>query len=410
MVSISRTALGAALALGSLGLAAAPALAQRQPVPVATLSKQERASLLALETALQANNHAAAASALSAAQSAARSSDARYYTASLQLRLGIATNNAPLQSAAIDAMLASGAVPAADLAQLYRSQGILALHANRWDRAETAFTRWAEQAPNDPEALLSLAEVKDDIKKVPEAIALIERAIALPTAAGRQAPESWYKRGLKHAFDSKAAAASARLSRGLVAAYPSDENWRDAVLVHRDLAPADPELTLDLLRLMRAAKAMGGERDFVQLAEALGTAKLPGEAKAVLDEGVSSKMVDAAKPVHKALIAGFARRATADKAALGRVQARGSAAAATAEQVLAAADASFAFADYAKAAEFYRAALARGGADTNLVNSRLGMALALAGRATEAEVALRAVTGTRADLANLWLTWLARRR
>ena len=44
----------------------------------------------------------------------------------------------------------------------------------------------------------------------------------------------------------------------------------------------------------------------------------------------------------------------------------------------------------------------------NLVNSRLGAALALAGRRPEAEAALRAVTGPRADLAGFWLTWLAR--
>ena len=43
------------------------------------------------------------------------------------------------------------------------------------------------------------------------------------------------------------------------------------------------------------------------------------------------------------------------------------------------------------------------------MNVRLGAALALAGRRPEAEAALRAVTGPRADLAGFWLAWLARR-
>jgi hypothetical protein len=37
------------------------------------------------------------------------------------------------------------------------------------------------------------------------------------------------------------------------------------------------------------------------------------------------------------------------------------------------------------------------------------MALGLAGQKAEAETALRAVTGPRADLASLWLLWLAQR-
>jgi predicted Zn-dependent protease len=65
--------------------------------------------------------------------------------------------------------------------------------------------------------------------------------------------------------------------------------------------------------------------------------------------------------------------------------------------------------EYAKAAEFYRLALQKGSVDANLVNTRLGMALAQAGRKAEAETALKAVTGPRADLAGLWLLWLNQR-
>ena len=85
------------------------------------------------------------------------------------------------------------------------------------------------------------------------------------------------------------------------------------------------------------------------------------------------------------------------------------AAAGTGAQARAAADAFFAFGQYADAATLYQAALQKGGEDPNLVNSRLGAALALAGRRPEAEAALHAVTGPRADLAGFWLVWLAHR-
>ena len=57
------------------------------------------------------------------------------------------------------------------------------------------------------------------------------------------------------------------------------------------------------------------------------------------------------------------------------------------------ADAYYGYGQYAKAAALYRAALQKGGEDPNLVNLRLGIALAQAGNRAEAETAFRAVTG-----------------
>ncbi len=73
------------------------------------------------------------------------------------------------------------------------------------------------------------------------------------------------------------------------------------------------------------------------------------------------------------------------------------------------ADAFYGYGHYAEAADLYRAALQKGGEDANLVNTRLGASLALAGRRAEAEAAFHAVTGTRATLAQFWLLWLASR-
>ena len=145
---------------------------------------------------------------------------------------------------------------------------------------------------------------------------------------------------------------------------------------------------------------MLGERDYVESAEALNRANLVGEAKAVLDEGVSRSMLDAAKPAVAQLIATVNRRVAADRAGLPRLRAAAQAGA-TGAAARGAADTYFGYGQYPEAAELYRLALLKGGEDANLVNARLGAALALAGRRPEAEAALRAVTGPRADLAIL---------
>jgi hypothetical protein len=46
--------------------------------------------------------------------------------------------------------------------------------------------------------------------------------------------------------------------------------------------------------------------------------------------------------------------------------------------------------------------------DANVVNTRLGIALAASGDRTGAEAAFKTVTGPRAELANLWVAWLTR--
>jgi hypothetical protein len=411
MKSGSRIALRAAIALGGAALVVLPAIAQRQAVVPQTrlfsLTKEERAAILPLQAAVTANNYAAAAAALPAAQAAARSPDARYFVGQYQLRIGVGTSNIPMQAQAIEMMLASGVAPAADLPQLYDNQAAHAAGTGDLKKAESAYARLAELTPNDPETLAKLAEVKNDLGKIPESATLLDRAISLRRAAGQQVPEGWYKRALKIAYDARIAPQSLKLARELVTAYPSTQNWRDAGLVYRDLGGLDTEAKLDLYRLMRASRALHGERDYQEFANAFNAANLNGEAKSALDEGVAQRIVDPAKGAFKELVTTTSKRASTGKAALKGLDTKAMAAA-TGSAALSAGDAFLAQGDYAKAAQLYAAALQKGSVDPNLINSRLGVALAMGGRKAEAEAAFRAVAGARTDLAALWLAWLAR--
>jgi tetratricopeptide (TPR) repeat protein len=408
MRSVSTIALGVALALGGAAGLGAPAAAQKEPHIVSEFSPQERSTLLALQTAIETKNYAAAASALSAAQSAARSGKTRYLASALQLRLGLETANIPLQSSAIDGMIGSGAVPAAELPLLYRNQAALLHASGKLDRAETALARYTELAPNDPEGLIALAQVKADRKKVGEALPLLARAIAARRAAGQPVPESWYRRGASLALMHQLTPQALPFARDLAAAYPTPINWRDAVMVYRDVVRPDPEAAIDSWRLARATRALAGERDYLQFAQALSNAGLAAEAKAVLDEGVSARMVNPAKPTFKELITASGKAATSARAGL-KARETAAMAAPTGTNAASAGDAFLAAGDYAKAAALYRAALTKGGVDPNVVNTRLGIALASMGQKAEAEVALRTVTGPRAELASLWLAHLAQR-
>lgn len=412
MNSVSKIAFGVALALGGASVVAtSPALAQKKKQEEQKagpkLSKEERAALVPLQTAVTAKDWAAAQAALPAAQSAAQGPDARYLTAAMQLSIGLGTNNTALQAQAIDGMIASGGAPQESLAQLYKNQGALASNARDTKKAEAAYAKWVEYSPNDADAVVLLAEAKNSANKVNEAVPLFERAIALKKTSG-PVPESWYKRALKLAYDGKQPAQAVKFTRDLLAAYPTQTNWRDALLIYRDVSQLDPVASTDTLRLMRAAKALNGERDFFELADAANDRGLPGEAKAVLDEGIAARMVDPNKAAFKDLLSLVNRRVAEDRASLGGLE-KAALAAPAGTKALSAGDVYYGYGDYAKAASLYKAALSKGSVDASVANTRLGMALALSGNRPEAEAAFKAVTGPRAELAQFWLLWLAQR-
>lgn len=393
-------ALGLWLALGGVSGASA------QTAP--ELSRAERTALAPLVAAVQARNWPAATAAVPAARSAASSDYGRYLAGAYMQNVAVATNDLGLQASAIDILLSSNALPAAQRPILLKTQAALVARSETDPRRlEATLTRFAEALPNDPEVLLALVDAKAQLRKSGEALPIMARAIELRRASGQPVPEAWFKRGVEIAYAARSPEAL-RLSRELVAAYPTAANWRDALQIYRDLAGSEADASLDAWRLQRSAKALGGERDYLAAARALNGANLAAEGKAVLDEGIAARMIDPADAEAKSLLASSAKASTAQRTGLAGRQSKALSGGSGAE-TLAVADATFAAGDYPKAAELYAAAVAKGGVDASLANRRLGMALALAGRRAEAEAALRSVTGPRADLASLWLTWLAQR-
>lgn len=403
-MTVSRVAMIAA-AFGAALLGGA-AWAQVQPVPAPTLTPAERTALAPVAQAVTTRNWAAAVGGLATAQAGARSPYARYALGRLQLEIGVATSNRQLQAAALETILDSGQAPASDVPVLLRHQAQLAYDGGNLDRAAAILNRLAETAPSDPETWGGLALISRTRNDNARAVAQLQRSVQLAEARGR-VPESRYRLGLALAHQARQRPAAMDFARRLVSAYPSPGNWRDAVLTFRDLAEPDAALKLDAMRLARATGGMAGERDYVRMAEALNAATLPGEARAVLTEGVERGMIEPTEAAARTLISSTNTRATAERNALtGRVTSARNAA--TGGPARAAGDALYGVGRYAEAAQLYQLAMTKGGEDASLVNLRLGAAHAMAGQRLEAETALRAVTGPRADLAALWLAHLAR--
>ena len=419
MKSVSRIALGVALVLGGASVVAtAPAEAQKKKKGEAaaaaqgpTLTKEERAALLPVQTAIAAKDWAAAQAALPAATAAATSPGGRYAIGRFQVEIGLGVNNVVMQAQGFDNLIASGQLDATNLPIIYRNRAVLANNAGDKAKAEASYAKVVELSPNDPEAHINLAQIKNELKKPVEAVQLISRAIELKRAAGQTVDESWYKYALKLAFDGRQnpalREASQKLSRDLVAAYPTKENWRDSVLIFRDTNNLDAAADLDVLRFLRASGSLAGERDWYDLVDGLYKAGNYAEAKAVLDDGAGRKMIDPKKAAFAELIRLTNARMAGDRASLGGEESKAMAAA-TGVSALKIGDAFYGYGEHAKAIALYRAALTKGGVDANLVNTRLAMALLASGDRAGAEAAFKSLTGPRQNLGAFWLAWMAR--
>lgn len=418
-----------ALALAVTGLAATPAIAQYQSAPppppsipqpnaksqaepAATgrkydLSGSGRKAIVALQQAVTAKDAAAISAALTAANAAAKTKDDRYVIAQLQLKGALDTKNSAGITAALEAMLASGGATRDELVPLHTNLGKQFYAAKQFDRAAAEFEKAVVIDPSNSDATVMLAEARKAQGRGAEAVALLQKGIAAKVAAGQKAPEEWHKRAVALAFEAKMPTAN-QLSRDWVAAYPTPTNWRDTLRLYQTTSGADSDMLIDLQRLQRATGSLAGEGDYYRYASAALSKGFPGEAKAVLDEGIAAKKINASAAMFRDVLAAANSKTAADRASLAGLE-KSALASAAARQAMVTGDAYFGYGEYAKAAALYRAALTKSGVDANLANLRLGMALARSGDNAGAAVALRAVSGPRADIAKYWLLYLSTR-
>lgn len=413
MKLVSTLALGAALAVGpvlALGVAS-PAIAKPKPAagPAAytpKLSDGFRKAAVPVDTALKAGNVAGVPALLSTAEAAATLPDDKYYAAQLRLQLSGKTNDTAMQTQAIDAMLASGSqLAATDLPKLHFYAGQNAYQAQNYTKAVSELTEAERLGFKGNDMLILLADANFKANQIPAGIAAADRAIQAKTAAGEKAPESWYARTASVAYKAKNMAEASRWTREQVRAYPTAQNWRSALVIYRDGSKLDGNVNLDLYRLMRSTKSLDGERDYFEYAALASERGLPGEAKAVIDEGTAAGKVPAgSRPLAELRTAANAKVA-GDRASLATSE-RSSASASNGRLAANTADAYLAYGEDAKAATLYRTALSKGGVDTDAVNTRLGIALARSGDKVGARTAFTAVNGQRSELAKFWMLYL----
>jgi tetratricopeptide (TPR) repeat protein len=311
--------------------------------------------------------------ALAEARRVANSPDARYALALYEFDIGRRRGDDAMRAQALDELISSRLTERDKLPGYLAARGQIAYRAGDFDMARRLWGRLAELMPSDPEVFANLAQVRLAQRDAAGAMDLLARAIAAREAAGHPASETWYRQRLSIAQQGNLVLPGIHAARALVSTHPTQANWRDALVVYRDLAPPQGAFEIDFLRLMHHVGALVRAEEYQRMAQLLRQSGEPREAKAVLNEGIIRGVLDPETSPTREIIAEVDR-------SVARVR---SETAARAEQPN------------------------RAGAQV-----RLGRSLLLAGQRAEAEAAFRSAAGdpsggSYADLAFFWLASLA---
>lgn len=365
-----------------------------------------------IQTAMGASDWATADAALPAARAAAATEYERYLVARADFAIGAGQANPARQLAAANAMIESNGIPAAEQARVYLAAGQLAYNSEQYAMAAERVQRAIELGSTTPNLSTLVIDAHFRAGQLDQGLAVFRSVVAAATAAGQKAPENIYSLAARELQEADRTAELMTVLVERANAYPTEANLRSSALIYlQSLPPAAtrPEevyqrgLSIDALRLMRAANAMNDRRFYVELVSNLAEDALPNEVLAVIAEGEAANLVPATGDAFfaerkqtardnlaedRASLAGGERRAIADPSA--RLSTR-------------VADAYYAYENWAKAEELYTAALGKAEADTGLINLRIGQTRYRAGNFAGALEAFAQVTeGDRATLARLW--------
>ena len=420
MKMVSKIALSAALVVGLNGaVLVAPVIAKKkEEAPAApSLSKEARAAAVAAQTALAATpkDLAGAQTAIDTLDTVAKSDYEKYLAQGLRLSLVNSqtagqpdAQRVPALTPILDAILANPATPKEELGRRNLERGSLAYAMKKYPDALRYLTRARELGTTDSNLSLQIAQAKIETGDVKGGVAEIGTAVAAEKAAGRKAPEEWYK----YAFTRLGKAGDQEGADSWTAAwlteYGTPANWRGAIYTFGFQGAAAVKYSknrIDLFRLLWATKSQAGQREYIDYADAALTIGLPNEAKTVIDQGMSSGAIPAGNVTATELLT-RAKTGIAGSSPLA-VKEKNAIAGAKGDLAQQAGDAYFGTRNYAKAIEMYRLAETKGAPDADRNKLHLGMALALSGDREAAKAALaRVSTDPNKAIARLWTVFV----
>ena len=230
-------------------------------------------------------------------------------------------NNLKAAQTAYEQALATGGYTPDELPKTYR----LLFQLAATNKQETKAIEFGKQAADAGSAtdddLLIMAQLYYQQKDCKNSAVWGDKAIAAFKKAGQPPKEVLYQLKLQCASDANDTAGMKAGLYDLIRLTNKTSYWNNLIRLERQDEREDRN-TLMLYRIMFDTNSMNADTDYIEMAQLLGDAGLPGEAYAVLDKAMSSNVIQADhKERTTRLMAALKTRADADKKSLPQLDA-----------------------------------------------------------------------------------------
>jgi tetratricopeptide (TPR) repeat protein len=414
-----------ALMLAAIGLNAAPVLmhsasAQNKaapaaaPAPAADSVRPELFKLLdptAIKPLMDAKNYAEVKTRIAQAEAVQNRTPYEDYVLNrMKLSLATATNDDAGSTAALEAIIASGKLPAADQGNFMQALAGSYYNAKNYPKAIEWYTRLQKEVPAQAEAvnapLLRAYYLSGDYAT---SVKMLRPMIDAADKSGKAPPSDELRMYASAANKVKDEAGYLFGLEKLAAYYPTDDYWLDVInrgVIRRPGFNQDVYIT-DVLRLQFAAVQKLAPETYADLAELALKDGFPTEAKKVVDAGYAAGVlgIGGSAAQHRQL----RDRATKGAADDAKNIAAGEASASKSKNGAGLVNLGWAYVtmdQYDKGIGFIEQGIAKGGLkQPDEAKLRLGMAYARAGKKDQAIKTFETVKGNggAADIAKYWI-------
>jgi Tetratricopeptide repeat len=305
--------------MGFAGLSPAAFAADKPKQEVSRVIAKE---ISAAQKAMQASQWSEALKNLEAAETKSPlSTYDKKSIADLKAFCYVRLNNLKAAQAAYEQALATGGYTPDELPKTYRLLFQLAA-TNKSDAKAIEYGKQAADAGSaTDDDLMIMAQLYYQQKDCKNSAVWGDKAIAAFKKAGQPPKEVLYQIKLQCASDANDTNGMKAGLYDLIRLTNKTSYWNNLIRLERQ-DERDDHNTLMIYRLMYDTNAMNADTDYIEMAQLLGDAGLPGEAQMVLEKAMSS---GALKDEHKErttrLLAALKTRADADKKGLPQLDA-----------------------------------------------------------------------------------------
>jgi hypothetical protein len=256
-------------------------------------------------------------------------------------------------------VLATGAATSEESASITRTLFGIAASTNQYQKTIDYGKQMVDAGTATPDNMAIIAQSYYQLKDCKNASTWSDKAIAATRKAGETPKENLYLFKLQCASDAGDTGTMAAVLQDLIRLNNKTTYWNTLLRIERQ-DERDDHNTLMIYRIMYNTTAMNADTDYIEMAQLLGDAALPGEADAVLERALANGVIkDEHKERTQRLVNALKSRADADRKGLAQEEAEANKSAAG-ELDVKLGEVYYGFGDWQKAADAINKGLQKG--------------------------------------------------